>query len=46
MTTTEKIVTAEQLLSAPGLGRCELVRGELIMMSPGFSLPVAEIFGK
>ena len=34
MTTTEKIVTAEQLLSAPGLGRCELVRGELIMMSP------------
>ena len=34
MTTAEKIVTAEQLLSAPGLGRCELVRGELIMMSP------------
>jgi len=34
MTTAERIVTAEQLLSAPGLGRCELVRGELNMMSP------------
>ncbi len=30
------ITTAEELLSAPSdLGRCELVRGELIMMSPG-----------
>jgi len=26
--------TAEQLLETTGLGRCELVRGELIMMSP------------
>ncbi len=34
MTTTEKIVTAKQLLSTPGLGRCELVRGELNVMSP------------
>jgi Uma2 family endonuclease len=30
------ITTAEELLNAPAdLGRCELVRGELIMMSPG-----------
>jgi len=30
------ITTAEALLNAPAdLGRCELVRGELIMMSPG-----------
>ena len=35
MSTTEQITTAEQLLQAPGLDRCELVRGELIMMSPG-----------
>jgi Uma2 family endonuclease len=34
MTTIEQITTAEQLLRTPGLGRCELVRGELIMMSP------------
>jgi Uma2 family endonuclease len=34
MTTTDKITTAEQLLCEPGLGRCELVRGELNMMSP------------
>jgi Uma2 family endonuclease len=34
MTTTQAITTAEQLLHAPDLGRCELVRGELIMMSP------------
>ncbi len=34
MSTTESITTAEQLLHTPGLGRCELVRGELIMMSP------------
>ena len=32
MTTTEQITTAEQLLRAPGLGRCELVRGELIRL--------------
>lgn len=32
----EKITTAEQLLQLPGdFGPCELVRGELIMMSPG-----------
>jgi len=34
MATTEQITTAEQLLHTPGLGRCELLRGELIMMSP------------
>jgi Uma2 family endonuclease len=35
MSTTEQITTAEQLLHASDLGRCELVRGELSMMSPG-----------
>jgi Uma2 family endonuclease len=35
MAATQTITTAEQLLHTPGLGRCELVRGELIMMSPG-----------
>ena len=34
MTTAEQITTAEQLLRNPGLGRCELVRGELILMTP------------
>jgi Uma2 family endonuclease len=34
MATIEHITTAEQLLEAPDLGRCELVRGELVMMSP------------
>jgi Uma2 family endonuclease len=34
MATTEQITTAEQLFQAPGLGRAELVRGELIMMTP------------
>jgi Uma2 family endonuclease len=34
MTTADSITTAEQLLRAPDLGRCELVRGELIMMTP------------
>jgi Uma2 family endonuclease len=34
MATTELITTAQQLLQATGLGRCELVRGELVMMSP------------
>jgi len=34
MATTEPITTAEQLLHASGLGPCELVRGELIMMTP------------
>jgi Uma2 family endonuclease len=37
MTTTEPLITAEYLLRTPGLGRCELVRGELIMMSPAGS---------
>jgi Uma2 family endonuclease len=31
------ITSAEQLLEASGLGRCELVRGELVMMSPAGS---------
>ncbi len=34
MATLDQITTAEQLLHAPDLGRCELVRRELIMMSP------------
>jgi Uma2 family endonuclease len=34
MSTTESITTASQLLTATDLGRCELVRGVLIMMSP------------
>ncbi len=34
MAATETITTAAQLLNAPELGRCELVRGELTMMSP------------
>ncbi len=34
MTAIDQITTAEQLLHAPDLGRCELVRGELITMSP------------
>jgi Uma2 family endonuclease len=34
MATTHQITTAEQLLDAPDLGRCELVRGELIKMTP------------
>jgi len=34
MATTQQITTAAQLLEAPDLGRCELIRGELIMMSP------------
>jgi Uma2 family endonuclease len=34
MTTIESITTAEQLLAAGDIGRCELVRGELVMMSP------------
>jgi Uma2 family endonuclease len=33
-TATEHITTADQLLQAADLGRCELVRGELVMMSP------------
>jgi Uma2 family endonuclease len=34
MTSIQEITTAKQLLETPGLGRCELVAGELIMMSP------------
>lgn len=34
MTTAPAITTAEQLLRAGDIGRCELVRGELKMMSP------------
>jgi Uma2 family endonuclease len=48
MTTTEPITTAEQLFLAPDLGRCELLRGELIMMSPAGSehgMIAAEIAG-
>jgi Uma2 family endonuclease len=37
MATVQQITTAEQLFQAPDLGRCELVRGELIMMSPAGS---------
>jgi Uma2 family endonuclease len=36
MATTHRVWTAEQVLHASSeLGRCELVRGELIMMTPG-----------
>ncbi|MHB8902257.1 MAG: Uma2 family endonuclease [Thermoguttaceae bacterium] len=35
-TPTQNITTADELLRAPSdLGSCELVRGELVMMSPG-----------
>lgn len=34
MTAVGQITTAEQLLAAPGLGRCELLRGDVVMMSP------------
>ena len=37
MSTTISITTAEQLFDAGDIGRCELVRGELIMMSPAGS---------
>jgi Uma2 family endonuclease len=48
MDATEPITTAEQLFQAPELGPCELLRGELIMMSPAGSehgMIVAEIAG-
>ncbi|NQU23001.1 MAG: Uma2 family endonuclease [Candidatus Nealsonbacteria bacterium] len=35
VTTPQQVVAAEHLLETPGLGPCELVRGELIMMTPG-----------
>jgi Uma2 family endonuclease len=34
MTTVASNMTCADLLQSPGLGRCELVRGELIMMTP------------
>jgi Uma2 family endonuclease len=34
MAAVEEITTAEELLEAPDLGCCELVLGELVMMSP------------
>jgi Uma2 family endonuclease len=34
MSILHHVTTAEELLRTPGLGRCELLRGELIMMSP------------
>jgi Uma2 family endonuclease len=34
MASTLHITTAEELLHAPDLGRCELVCGDLVMMSP------------
>ncbi|HEY4759453.1 MAG TPA: Uma2 family endonuclease, partial [Thermoguttaceae bacterium] len=34
---TIHLVSAEELFQTPNLGRCELVRGELIMMSPAGS---------
>jgi Uma2 family endonuclease len=34
MTTIEKLVSAAELFQMPDLGRCELVRGELIRMPP------------
>jgi len=37
METTQQTVTAEQLLDMPGLGRCELTRGVLTMMTPAGS---------
>ena len=37
MTTIEPLITADYLLRTPDLGRCELVRGELIRMSPAGS---------
>ena len=37
MAMIEDITTAERLLAAGDIGRCELVRGELVMMSPAGS---------
>jgi len=34
MASTQTATTAAQLLQAPGLGRCELIRGTIQMMSP------------
>jgi Uma2 family endonuclease len=38
MATIDHLMTAEQLLHAPDMGRCELLRGELVMMSPSGAL--------
>ena len=37
MASIESITTAEDLLHARDVGRCELVLGELVMMSPAGS---------
>jgi len=37
MATIENLINAEELFKMPNLGRCELVRGEKIMMSPAGS---------
>jgi Uma2 family endonuclease len=38
MATTQHLINAEELFEMPNLGRCELVRGEMVMMSPsGFA---------
>jgi len=34
MSATRELMTAQQLIETPGLGRCELIRGELVMMTP------------
>jgi Uma2 family endonuclease len=34
MSRTQLIITADEFLTAPRLGRCELIRGQLVMMSP------------
>jgi Uma2 family endonuclease len=34
MTTDTKLITADQLLAMGDIGRCELIYGELVMMSP------------
>src|SRR5690349_1374741 len=34
MTTSSKLITADELLKMGDIGRCELVYGELVMMSP------------
>ena len=38
MTPVAEITTAEQLFREPGLGRCELLQGEVVFMSPSGSL--------
>jgi Uma2 family endonuclease len=37
MATVQHLISAEELIQMPNLGRCELVRGELIMMVPAGS---------